>query len=155
MDFCAVEGGAFAAGGGEKFTVKWVEDYCGERLIPLGERDGDAEPGIAVGKIGGAIERIDVPAILRSRRTLMPGSLFGSNSMVGKVFGQPLDDEPFRALVRLRYEIDFVAFVPKLERARQFLQQGFSGFLRNCNCYFEIGIVHPVNITVECGKFDK
>ncbi len=155
MDFLAVEGGSFATRCAEKFIVKRIEDHRGEKRIALGKSDRNTETGIAVGKIGSAVERVDVPAKLRSGCALVPGSLFGGNRVVGKVFSQALDDEPFRPLVCLRDEIDFVAFVPKLERARQFLHQGFSGFLRNCNCYFQIGIVHPVNITVECGKFDK
>src|SRR6266699_5731970 len=117
MDFCAVEGGALAARGGEKFIVKRVEDHCDQKLIPLGECDGNAEPGIAMGKIGGAVQRIDVPAKLRSRCALMARSLFGSDRVVGKVSGQALDDEPFRALVRLGDKIDLVAFIAKLERA--------------------------------------
>ncbi len=65
MDFLAVEGGAFAAGGGKEFVVKRIEARRGEQRIPLGERDRNAEARIAVRKIRGAIERIDVPAKFR------------------------------------------------------------------------------------------
>src|SRR5713226_326783 len=92
LDFLAVEGGAFAARGGEKFLVKRIEDHGGEKRIPPGERDRDAEARISVREIGGAVERIDVPAKVRSRSALMPRSFFGSDGVLWKVFGQPLDD---------------------------------------------------------------
>ena len=91
--------------------VKGIENRRGKKRIPLGESDRNGKAGIPVGKIRGAVERINVPAKVRSRSALMPGSLFGSNGVVGKVLGQPFDDEPFRALVRLGNEIDFIAFV--------------------------------------------
>src|SRR2546423_2502768 len=72
----------------------------------------------------------------------MPRSLFGSNGVVGEIFGQPFDDEPFRAFVRLRNEIDFIAFVVDVKRSRQFFDQDFSGFLSNINGGFEIVLAH-------------
>jgi hypothetical protein len=118
VDFLAVEGGAFAARSGEEFVVKGIEDRRGEKSIPLGERDRDAEVGIPMREIRCPVQRIDVPAKFRSRSALVPRSLFGGNGMVGKVFGQPFDDESFRTLVRLRHEIDFIAFVGEIQRTR-------------------------------------
>src|SRR5229473_7719220 len=90
VDFLAVEHGALAARGGEKFVVKRIEDRGGEKRIALGECDRDAEARISVREIRGAVERIDVPAKFRSRSALMPGSLFGGDGMVGKVLGKTL-----------------------------------------------------------------
>ena len=142
VDFLAVESGAFAACGCEKFIVKRIEDRGGEERILLGESDRDAEARIPVSEIRGAVERIDVPAKVRSRSAFMPRSLFGSNGVIGEIFGQPLDDQPFRTLVRLRDKIDFIAFVGDVKRPRQFFDQGFSGFLSNFNGGFEIVLRH-------------
>src|ERR1700682_6412071 len=84
--FLAVERGAFAARGGEQFIVKRIEDHGGEKRIPLGESDRNAEAGIPMGEIRGAVERVDVPAKLRSQSALMPRSLLGGYRVVWKVF---------------------------------------------------------------------
>jgi len=84
VDFFAVEGGAFAARGGEKFVVERIEDRGGEKRIPLGECDRNTEEGIPVSKIRGAVERIDVPAEFRGRSAFMPSSLLGGNRVPGK-----------------------------------------------------------------------
>src|SRR5713101_9898777 len=66
VDFFAVEHGALAARGGEKFVVKRIEDRSGEKRIALGECDRDAEARISVREIRSAVERINVPAKFRS-----------------------------------------------------------------------------------------
>jgi len=66
VDFSAVKDGAMAARGGEKLVVKRIEDRSGENRIALGERNRDAEARISVREIGGAVERVDVPAKFRS-----------------------------------------------------------------------------------------
>ncbi len=142
VDFFAAERRAFTARGGEKLVVERIEDDGGEKRVSLCERDGNAEAGVAVREVRSAVERINVPAKLRSRSALMARSFFGCNSMVGKVFAQPLDDEPFRALVRLGDEIHFVAFVANVERARQFFDQDFAGFLGDFNCGFKVAFGH-------------
>src|SRR5713226_7044573 len=142
MDFFAVEGGALAARGGEKFVVKGIEDRGGEKRIALGERNRDAETRISVREIRGAVERIDVPAKFRRRSALMPGSFFGGDGVVGKIFGETLDDEAFGPLVRLRDEIHFVAFVSDVQRARQFFDQDFAGFLGDFDGGCEIVLRH-------------
>lgn len=61
-DFLVVERGAFAASGSEKLFVDGIVNDTGDDLIAPGESNGDAEARVAVGKICGAVERIDVPA---------------------------------------------------------------------------------------------
>jgi hypothetical protein len=58
----AVERSAFTVGGGKEFFIDGIVDDADENLIALREGDGDAEAGIAVSKICGSVERIDVPA---------------------------------------------------------------------------------------------
>ncbi len=95
-----------------------------------------------MGEIRGAVERIDVPAKLRSRSALMPRSLFGGNGVLGKVFGEALDDEPFRALIGLRDEIHLVAFVGDIQRTRQFFHQDFPRFLGDFYGGLEVVLRH-------------
>src|SRR2546430_9410455 len=47
-----------------------IENRRGKKGIPLGESDRNAKAGIPVGKIRGAVERINVPAKVRSRSAL-------------------------------------------------------------------------------------
>src|SRR6266704_3312503 len=142
VDFFAVERRAFAARGREKLVVERIEDDGGEQRVSLCERDGNAEAGVTVREVRSAVERIDVPAKFRSRSALMARSLFSGNGMVGKVFAQPLDDEPFRAFVRLGDEIHFVAFVGDVQRSRQFFDEDFAGFLGDFNCGFKVAFGH-------------
>jgi hypothetical protein len=107
-----------AARGSEKFVVKRIKDCGGEKRFALGKCDRDAEARISVREVGGAIERVDVPAKFRSGSAFMPGSLFGGDGMIGEVLGETLDDKAFGALVRLGDEIDFVAFVGDIQWAR-------------------------------------
>src|SRR6266852_4579038 len=72
----------------------------------------------------------------------MPGSLFGGDGVVGKIFAEALDDEAFGALVRLRDEIHFVAFVSDVQRARQFFDEDFAGLLGDFDGSFEIVLRH-------------
>ena len=102
--------------------------------------------------VGGAVKWINVPAEFRSRSALVPRSLFSRNGMVGKVSCQSFNDEPFRALVRLRDEIDFVSFVANVERARQFFDKYFARLLGDFDRGAKIGVVHPNNITVVAEK---
>src|SRR6267154_2703109 len=141
-DFLAVEGGAFAACGSKKFVVKRIADCGSEKRISLRESDRNTEARIAMSEIRRAIQRINVPTKFRSRRALMPRSLFGSDSMLGKVFRQPLNDQPLRAFVGLRDKIHLVAFVGDVQRARQFFDQDLSGFLRDLDGGVKIILWH-------------
>jgi hypothetical protein len=75
----------------------------------------------------------------------MPRSLFGSDGVVGKILGEALDDEPFRALVRLGDEIHLVAFVSNVQRARQFFDENLAGCLGDFGGGFEIVFGHGGN----------
>src|SRR5271170_2587380 len=59
-----IEESAFATSSVEEFVVNGIVDDAEEEFLVAGEGHGDTEAGIPVGKVGGAIERIDMPAIL-------------------------------------------------------------------------------------------
>ena len=58
----AVKCGAFSAGGGEEFFVNGIVNDADEHLIMTSQRDGNTEARIAMREVGGAVERVHVPA---------------------------------------------------------------------------------------------
>ena len=60
-----------------------------------------------MGEVGGAVEGVDVPAVLRLH--LLPGALFAEDAMVREGGAQALGDEGFTGAVGLRNDVD-VAF---------------------------------------------
>ncbi len=151
-DFLAVEGGAFAARGGEEFFVKGVEDDRSKKRVALGEGDRDAEARVAVGEIGRAVERIHVPAKLRSRSAFVTRSLFGRNGVLRKIFGEPGNDGLLGALVGLRDQVDFTALVADVHRPGKFLDQDLPGFLGDFDGGFEIGSGHGKGVPCKRSK---
>src|SRR3990172_10903224 len=55
---------AAAARGGEEFIARRVEHHRLVQAVFMFERDGNAEVGQAVQKVGGAVERVDDPYIV-------------------------------------------------------------------------------------------
>src|SRR4029077_16881874 len=109
----AIQRGTFAARGGEQLLVKRIEDDPCDYRIPLRQAYRHAKARITVREVGRAVERIAMPAEFGMRGALVPRSLFRGDRMFGKVLSQALDDSCFRALVRLRHQIN-VAFVRNL-----------------------------------------
>jgi len=137
VDFLAVETSAFGAGSGEKLVVEGIEDSGGEERVALRDGDGDAEARIAVSKIGGAIERVHVPAEFGGGSAFVAGAFFGGDGVVGKIFGEAFDDETFGALVGLSDDVHAFALVGEVERAGEFLDEDFAGFLGDFDGGFE------------------
>ncbi len=135
-DFLAIEGGAFATGGGEEFFINGIVDDAGDDSVAVSEGDGHAEAGIAVGKIRGAVERVDVPAVLGV--VILANAFFGSDGMRRKIFRETIDDVLFAALVGLGDEVD-VTFVFDLGRTRVLFAEDFSSFEGGFDGDFEIG----------------
>jgi hypothetical protein len=50
----------------------------------VGEGDGNAEAGIAVGEIGGPVERVNVPAVFGV--VIFPESFFSSDGVRREIF---------------------------------------------------------------------
>ena len=82
-----------------------------------------------MGEIGGAVERIHVPAKFGSG--VLAGALFGGDGMTGEILVETTDNELLGALVGLGDDVDFVAFVADVERAKEFLHEDLAGFLGN------------------------
>ena len=53
--------------------------------------------------------------------------------MIGKILIEARDDSLFGALVSLGDDVDFVAFIAKVEGAGHFFDKDFAGFLGDFN----------------------
>ena len=114
----AVEGGTLAALGGEHFVPDGVVDHRQGHLILMRIGNGDREDRQAVGVVGGAVERVDVPGVVG-----IPGLVTGFFSH-DVVAGEAAADLPqqvgFGLLVDLGDQVDltFVLDVVGLVKAR-------------------------------------
>jgi len=135
-DLLSVQSGAFAAGSGEKLFVYWVVNDTGDDVVAVRECDRDAEAGIAMSEICGAVERVDVPAIFCV--VINAETLFGGDGVSGEIFGEAIDDGLFAAFVGLRDEVD-VTFVFYFGRAGVLFAENFSGFESGFDGDFVIG----------------
>ena len=93
-----------------------------------------------MGEIRGAVERIDVPPKFGSG--VLASALFGGDGVPRKIFVEAGNNELLRALVRLRDQIHFVAFVANIQRPREFLDEDLSGFLGNLDGSLQIVFRH-------------
>jgi len=139
-DSFAVERGAFAARGGIQLVVVGIEDHGGEQRVALRQRDGNTETGIVMREIRGAVERIDVPAKFGSG--VLAGALFRSDGVARKQIVDAGDNELLGALVGLRDDVHFVAFVANVERSGEFFHENFACVLRDLNGSLEIVFGH-------------
>ena len=92
---------------------KWIVDDAGDHLaVSIGGQTGgtmlqpqdNAEGRKAMGEVGGAVERIDVPAVLALH--LVAGSLFAVDAVGGKGRLQLLANQLLAGAVGLGDEID-------------------------------------------------
>src|SRR5688500_1454071 len=65
--------------GGEHLLPRRIEDDSGQHLARALYRQRDVEDGKAVSEVGGAVQRVDEPAIFG--RTFVPAALFGDDAM--------------------------------------------------------------------------
>src|SRR5579863_6124792 len=86
-----VEVGATSLLGGEEFVASGIVDDSSDALALVLERHGDAKDGEAVGEIGGAIERVDVPAVVAAG--ILQAALFAENVVRRPVLTQALADQ--------------------------------------------------------------
>src|SRR5439155_26751839 len=93
-------GGAFPAGGSEEFAAQRVEHDSRDKRPGISERDGNGEARIAVGEIGGAVERVHIPA--KAGVQGLAAAFFGMAGVMGEEFLQMTDDKFFRTAVGLR-----------------------------------------------------
>src|SRR5580698_4218504 len=64
MDTLLVQVSATSLLGGKEFVASGIVNDAGDALALVLECHGNAEEGKAVGKVGGAVERVDVPAVV-------------------------------------------------------------------------------------------
>ena len=105
-----------------------------------------------MGKIRGAVERINMPAKFGSG--VLARALFRGDGVAGKIFVDAGDNELLGALVGLRDDVGFVAFVANVKRARKFLHEDLAGSLGNLDGGLEIVFGHGKNCkgNRKCGR---
>ena len=106
-------------------------------------------------EIGGAVERIDMPAIAGSVAGFVAGAFFGGDGVIGKKFGDARDDGGFGALVGLGDQVDFIAFVGDLRGTRRLFAKDLAGFARNFDGSLEIIFWHQpfMRLTLKPNSF--
>ncbi len=113
-----------------------VDDPCNDRSIvsntgvwrPMLQPHGDAELREPVGEVGGAVQRVDVPAELAFHP--LPRSLFAVDAVLGKRFTEPRANEPFHGAVGHGDQVH-VALVLGLHALGKKLPQARTGLARN------------------------
>ena len=99
-------------GGGEPWIGRGTEQFISERVVHytndhLGlvrKRDGYGKMRKTVGKVGGSINRVDIPAIIA--RLPRNCRLFGNNLMSGELGAEQLGNECIRGFIDVGDEID-------------------------------------------------
>ena len=98
---------------------------AGNALVAIFERQGNAKHGIAVGKIGGAVEGIHVPAIVAA--LLGAGAFLAQDVMPGPALANTAHDQIFRGAVGDRDQVH-IALVLDLNPPPEVLHQDAAGF---------------------------
>ena len=125
---------------GEEFAVNRIVDHARHQLPILIRRQPrramfqaqrNIEEGKAVGEIGGAVERIDIPPV----SALQAGacSLFAKNAVIGKLFTQPADDEFFRSPIGFGHQV-YIAFIFRGHAAIEVAAKQFAGLQCDAGC---------------------
>src|ERR1051326_925201 len=100
-NFLAIQSRSFAARSREKLLVNRVVNHAGQNgSLPL-KRDRNCEARIFVRKVGGTVQRIDVPTEFGA--AFVAGAFLGGNIMLGEESCEPRDDCPLAATVGLRH----------------------------------------------------
>jgi hypothetical protein len=116
---CAVKLGALILDPHEKFAQKGSQDEPGQNIVLGRKSDGDTKQRQVVGKVGGAVQRINDPAAAAAR---MDAALFSKDGMIGKHPGDRVDDGRFRSDVRFGDQIDGPFFTDRSQISIMFLQ---------------------------------
>ncbi len=112
-----------------------VENHARNHLFAARQAQRDVEDGKAVREVGGAVERIDKPRVLRWRR--VSAALFRHNPVRREVGAEPFDDELFRRAVGFRDQVE-LAFALKGYPAFVVVGHQRAGFLRDLDRLFEV-----------------
>ena len=99
----------------------------------------DVEHGEAVGEIGGAVQRIHVPAVFGG--ALVAAAFFGHDAVRGKVGAQALDDQLFAGAVGLGHQVE-IALELEGDAALEIVGQQRAGFARDLHRGFQVAHGH-------------
>jgi hypothetical protein len=91
-DAALVQVGAAALGGGEQVVAAGVVDDGLLDLAAHGQRNADAIDGEAVDEVGGAVQRIDDPDVVRILGSMLAARFLGQDAVVGVGGEQGFDD---------------------------------------------------------------
>src|ERR1700677_2664856 len=126
---------------GEEFAVNRIVDHARHQLPILIRRQPrramfeaqrDIEEGKAVGEIGGAIKRIDIPTVT----ALQAGacSFLAIDAVIGKLLTEPADDQFFRSPIGFGYQV-YIAFIFRDHAPIEVAAKKFSGLQGDaCRC---------------------
>src|SRR5437016_4851408 len=92
-----------AALGGEELLAHRIIHDPGDDFAAIDEAQAHREHRKAVSEIGGPVERIDIPAIIRAG--LLAAALLAHDSVPGEMGAQAIDDERLRAPVGVGHEV--------------------------------------------------
>ena len=129
VDRLAVQRRALAALRGEHLVAcRIVENADLKLLILAHQRDRNAEHRIAMGKVGRAIEGIDIPAVVGVGTAA--SAFFADNAVFRPAGAQALDDQLLRSAVGLGHQIN-VAFVLDSDVAGEVAHEKRAGLAGN------------------------
>src|SRR5208337_4114515 len=117
--------------GRKEFVASGVIHHPDHYFTTEGQTQRNAEDGKTVGEIGCPIERIDVPAVIRSR--LLASTFFRHYGVVREVASQPFHDQSFRFPIRLRHQVR-APLVCNLERLPEMLEEQAARLTRSLDC---------------------
>ena len=92
---------------------------------PMLQAERDIKKWEAVGEVGGAVQRVDIPAICPVQSGA--NSLFAKNTVLGKLLAQPLYDKFFRGPVGFGNQVD-IAFILRGHAALEVSAKQFARF---------------------------
>ena len=103
LDRGAIQARAGAAERREELLADGIVNQPEEELVVAGERDRDREVRVAVGEVGGAIERVDVPAMAVA--TGAAGGLLGMDAVLREGGRYHVDDQPLGFSIDRGHEV--------------------------------------------------
>src|SRR6185312_7754343 len=148
VDAAAIHPGALAFLGGEEFIAGGIVDDSGDEFaVGIGgeagramlQPHGDAEDGEGMGEVRGAVQRIDVPAVLGLEAVAR--AFFAEDAVAGKASADALDDQLFGGAVGFSDEVNVALVFGNNAALEEAAQQG-SGFecdFRACHCPVQTG----------------
>ena len=124
-----------AAFGGEHLLPDGIVNHPGDDLAGLFQPERHVEHREAVGEIGGAVQRVDKPAVFRG--ALVTAALFGHDAVRGKVGAQALDDQLFAGAIGLGHQVE-IALQLEGDAALEIVGQQGARLARDLHCCLQV-----------------